>query len=46
MGFLMKTPSQGGDVILHAATGRDIEGKGGAYLENSHVRVHTSLSPQ
>jgi len=36
-GFFMKTPEQGGDTLVHAATDPEIEGKGGLYFENSQV---------
>ena len=36
-GSFMKTPQQGGDTLVYAATAHEIEGKGGLYLENSQV---------
>lgn len=43
MPFLMKTASQGGDSIVHAALSADLEGKGGCYIENTHVKRGSSF---
>ena len=33
-GMLMKSPSQGGDTIVHALCSTDLEGKGGTYMRH------------
>jgi len=44
MGFLMKTPEQGGDTLVHAAVGPDLENTdGGLYLENSQAYTPSSF---
>ena len=44
MSFMMKTASQGGDSIVHAALSPDLESKGGTYIENTHVKAASSFS--
>ncbi len=43
-GFLMKSPSQGADTILHASVSPSLEGMGGLYLENSRAAEPSSFS--
>jgi len=42
--LFMKSPEQGGDILVHAATAPDIEGKGGLYLENSQIYTPSTFS--
>ena len=39
----MKSPTQGGDSIVHASLSRDLEGQGGLYLENSRPRTPSAF---
>lgn len=43
-GLLMKSPEQGGDTLVHAALAPELEGKGGLYLENSHIATPSSFT--
>lgn len=42
--LFMKTPKQGGDTLVHAATAPELNGKGGLYLENSKIAKASSFS--
>lgn len=41
--LLFKTPQQGSDSIVYAASSLDIEGKGGLYLDNAHLASTSSF---
>ena len=41
--LLFKTPQQGGDSIVYAASSLDVEGKGGLYLDNTQLARTSSF---